>query len=219
MLAGSQGGGSALRSPHEGAIRNEGEPGAFSNNTGGGALAKDNVALRSPVGQLKSSPAYQHARSPRRVRPMPLSEDIRRVVTTVDKNGKAVVLFDGDNPHKVVRPNRSVTSRLVWVDRPDAGRHVRHRRTARRSVSASRRRRMARSFASSTSRRPRRRSRQLREGPPAQADRRPCAEAGPAAAPPADAPHAHDRLRHHHGRARSTCCSTTPKSTSRPATC
>jgi mannose-6-phosphate isomerase-like protein (cupin superfamily) len=46
---------------------------------------------------------------------MPLSEDIRRVVTTVDQDGKAVVLFDGANPHKVVRPNRSVTSRLVWV--------------------------------------------------------------------------------------------------------
>jgi len=46
---------------------------------------------------------------------MPLSENIRRVVTTVDKDGKAVVLFDGANPHKAVRPNRSVTSRLVWV--------------------------------------------------------------------------------------------------------
>src|SRR3954467_654745 len=46
---------------------------------------------------------------------MPLSEEVRRVVTTVDKNGKAVVLFDGANPHKVVRPNRSVTSRLLWV--------------------------------------------------------------------------------------------------------
>ena len=46
---------------------------------------------------------------------MPLSEDIRRVVTTVDQTGKAVVLFDGDNPHKIVRPNRSVTSRLVWA--------------------------------------------------------------------------------------------------------
>src|SRR5215813_9510575 len=46
---------------------------------------------------------------------MPLSEDIRRVVTTVDKNGKAVVLFDGANPHTVVRPNRGVTSRLLWV--------------------------------------------------------------------------------------------------------
>jgi hypothetical protein len=48
-------------------------------------------------------------------RTMPLGEDIRRVVTTVDADGKAVVLFDGDNPHKIVRPNRSVTSRLVWV--------------------------------------------------------------------------------------------------------
>src|SRR6266511_2273828 len=46
---------------------------------------------------------------------MPLSEDIRRVVTTVDKNGMAVVLFEGANPHKVVRPNRIVTSRLQWV--------------------------------------------------------------------------------------------------------
>ena len=46
---------------------------------------------------------------------MPLGEDIRRVVTTLDETGTAVVLFDGTNPHKVVRPNRSVTSRLVWV--------------------------------------------------------------------------------------------------------
>jgi mannose-6-phosphate isomerase-like protein (cupin superfamily) len=46
---------------------------------------------------------------------MALSEEVRRVVTLVDANGKAVVLFDGDNPHKVVRPNRSVTSRLVWT--------------------------------------------------------------------------------------------------------
>jgi mannose-6-phosphate isomerase-like protein (cupin superfamily) len=46
---------------------------------------------------------------------MPLSDDIRRVVTTVDAAGTAVVLFDGANPHKIVRPNRSVTSRLVWV--------------------------------------------------------------------------------------------------------
>ena len=46
---------------------------------------------------------------------MPLSEDIRRVVTTLDDTGKAVVLFDGANPHKIVRPNRSVTSRLLWV--------------------------------------------------------------------------------------------------------
>jgi hypothetical protein len=46
---------------------------------------------------------------------MPLSDDVRRVVTTVDGTGKAVVLFDGANPHKVVRPNRGVTSRLLWV--------------------------------------------------------------------------------------------------------
>jgi naringenin degradation protein FdeH len=46
---------------------------------------------------------------------MALSEDVRRVVTTVDASGKAVVLFDGANPHKIVRPNRSVVSRLLWV--------------------------------------------------------------------------------------------------------
>ena len=34
---------------------------------------------------------------------MPLSKEVRRVVTTVDESGKAVVLFDGDNPNKRVR--------------------------------------------------------------------------------------------------------------------
>ena len=46
---------------------------------------------------------------------MALSKEIRRVVTTVDKSGKAVVLLDGANPHTTVRPNRGVTSRLLWV--------------------------------------------------------------------------------------------------------
>jgi len=46
---------------------------------------------------------------------MPLAENVRRVVTVVDEDGKAVVLFDGANPHTVVRPNRSVVSRLLWV--------------------------------------------------------------------------------------------------------
>jgi mannose-6-phosphate isomerase-like protein (cupin superfamily) len=46
---------------------------------------------------------------------MALSEDIRRVVTTLDDSGKAVVLFDGDNPHKRVRPQRNTVSRLVWT--------------------------------------------------------------------------------------------------------
>jgi naringenin degradation protein FdeH len=53
---------------------------------------------------------------------MPLSEDFRRVVTTVDDSGKAVVLFDGANPHTIVRPHRSITSRLLWVtDETPAG--------------------------------------------------------------------------------------------------
>jgi mannose-6-phosphate isomerase-like protein (cupin superfamily) len=46
---------------------------------------------------------------------MALSEDVRRVVTTVDANGTAVVLFDGPNPNKVKRPNRGNISRLLWV--------------------------------------------------------------------------------------------------------
>ena len=46
---------------------------------------------------------------------MPLSENIRRVVTVVDDNDKAVVLFDGDNPHKMVRANRSTVSRMLWL--------------------------------------------------------------------------------------------------------
>jgi len=46
---------------------------------------------------------------------MPLSQNVRRVVTVVDDDGKAVVLLDGDNPHKMVRPNRNSVSRLLWL--------------------------------------------------------------------------------------------------------
>src|SRR5258708_5710155 len=46
---------------------------------------------------------------------MPLSDNIRRVVTVVDDDGKAVGLFDGDNPHKMVRPNRNSVSRILWM--------------------------------------------------------------------------------------------------------
>ncbi len=46
---------------------------------------------------------------------MALSEEIRRVVTYVNDEGKAVALFDGDNPHKRVRPQRGTVSRLLWV--------------------------------------------------------------------------------------------------------
>jgi mannose-6-phosphate isomerase-like protein (cupin superfamily) len=44
-----------------------------------------------------------------------LSENVRRVVTVVDRDGKAVVLYDGDNPHTIVRPNGSAISRLLWT--------------------------------------------------------------------------------------------------------
>ena len=46
---------------------------------------------------------------------MTLSADVRRVVTTVDKNDKAVVLLDGANLHKKVRPHAQTVSRLLWV--------------------------------------------------------------------------------------------------------
>jgi mannose-6-phosphate isomerase-like protein (cupin superfamily) len=46
---------------------------------------------------------------------MASSADVRRVVTTVDKSDKAVVLFDGANPHKKVRPQAQTVSRVIWV--------------------------------------------------------------------------------------------------------
>src|SRR6202047_3277478 len=46
---------------------------------------------------------------------MALSENVRRVVTTVDKGDKAVVLFDAATPHKKVRAVAQTVSRLLWV--------------------------------------------------------------------------------------------------------
>jgi mannose-6-phosphate isomerase-like protein (cupin superfamily) len=46
---------------------------------------------------------------------MPMSENVRRVVTVVDDDGKAVVLIDGANPHRAVRAGRNAVSRLLWV--------------------------------------------------------------------------------------------------------
>ncbi len=46
---------------------------------------------------------------------MPLSAEVRRLVTYVNDEGKAVALFDGDNPHKRVRPQRGTVSRLLWM--------------------------------------------------------------------------------------------------------
>jgi mannose-6-phosphate isomerase-like protein (cupin superfamily) len=46
---------------------------------------------------------------------MSLSENVRRVVTVVDRDGKAVVLFDGDNPHRMARPGRNSVSRMLWM--------------------------------------------------------------------------------------------------------
>jgi mannose-6-phosphate isomerase-like protein (cupin superfamily) len=46
---------------------------------------------------------------------MPISNNVRRIVTTVDDSGKAVVLFDSDSPHNIKRPDRPNISRLLWV--------------------------------------------------------------------------------------------------------
>jgi mannose-6-phosphate isomerase-like protein (cupin superfamily) len=46
---------------------------------------------------------------------MALSSEIRRVVTTVDKDDKAVVMIDGATPHKKVRPTTKTASHLMWV--------------------------------------------------------------------------------------------------------
>jgi mannose-6-phosphate isomerase-like protein (cupin superfamily) len=40
---------------------------------------------------------------------------IRRVVTTLDESGKAVVLFDSENPYSVVRAGKGNISNLLWV--------------------------------------------------------------------------------------------------------
>ena len=46
---------------------------------------------------------------------MAKSYELRRVVTGLDETGTAVVLFDGENPHKAVRPVRNNVSRRIWV--------------------------------------------------------------------------------------------------------
>jgi hypothetical protein len=46
---------------------------------------------------------------------MKVESTVRRVVTTVDPTGKAVVLFDGANPNCVKRPARGNIMNLMWV--------------------------------------------------------------------------------------------------------
>ena len=41
--------------------------------------------------------------------------EIRRVVTTHDETGKAIVLSDRPTPYKTVRQDSGITSRLIWV--------------------------------------------------------------------------------------------------------
>ena len=45
---------------------------------------------------------------------MTKSQGVRRVVTSLDENGKAIVLFDGENPDCEVRPVRKNVTRVIW---------------------------------------------------------------------------------------------------------
>ena len=45
---------------------------------------------------------------------MTVESTVRRVVTSVDPSGKAVVLFDGMNPNCTLRPARGNIMNLVW---------------------------------------------------------------------------------------------------------
>ena len=40
---------------------------------------------------------------------------VRRVVTTVNEEGKAVVLFDSENPNRAVRPGKNNVANLIWT--------------------------------------------------------------------------------------------------------
>src|SRR5947199_5875871 len=56
-----------------------------------------------------------HERARGRETLMPPSAEVRRVVTAIDDQDRAVVLLDGPNPHKKVRPHAQTVSRLLWV--------------------------------------------------------------------------------------------------------
>ena len=40
---------------------------------------------------------------------------VRRVVPTVNEEGKAVVLFDSENPNRAVRPGKNNVANLIWT--------------------------------------------------------------------------------------------------------
>ncbi len=42
---------------------------------------------------------------------------LRRIVTTLDKDGKAIALFNGENPHREFRPLRGNITRSIWATR------------------------------------------------------------------------------------------------------
>jgi hypothetical protein len=44
-----------------------------------------------------------------------MAPDVRRVVTTHDGSGQAVMLFDGPTPHRSERAGTGIVSQLIWV--------------------------------------------------------------------------------------------------------
>jgi mannose-6-phosphate isomerase-like protein (cupin superfamily) len=46
---------------------------------------------------------------------MEISDDVRRIVTGHDASGKAIVLMDGTNPHRVVRALTGTVNNLMWM--------------------------------------------------------------------------------------------------------
>src|ERR1043165_6552867 len=44
-----------------------------------------------------------------------MDDEVRRIVTGHDAQGKAIVLYDGPSPTKMVRAETGLVSRLMWV--------------------------------------------------------------------------------------------------------
>lgn len=81
-----------------------------------------------------------------------MDQPVRRVVTTHDDKGKAVVLFNGIAPNRTVRRETGIAATLLWVTDCSPARFSGWRDTADVKIGC-RRHQRARSSGSSTSRR------------------------------------------------------------------
>jgi hypothetical protein len=64
---------------------------------------------------------------------MALSKEVRRVVTTHDDSGKAVILFDGATPHRTERPEGAVIQNVWCTDETPADMKGKQDRMARQT--------------------------------------------------------------------------------------